>query len=209
MAEKLDRRAFVTILKDMLQLDQERRIDPDTALKHTFVTMNHLVDYAHLNNVRMSFQMMEVCNRKSRGLANAVNHHHHNAFGSSNASGNGFVGGAAGNGGIPGSASSHQVNASGGGHHGQSLHGANSNDATAAAIAAGGRRCQPEHHEQLHAAFQLGRSCGCCCSCHDVQWRLNAVLYSAGDARALCSHSALSFAKHGLGALFGSCSGRR
>ncbi len=48
----------------MLQLDQERRIDPDTALKHTFVTMNHLVDYAHLNNVRMSFQMMEVCNKK-------------------------------------------------------------------------------------------------------------------------------------------------
>ena len=70
IAEKLDRRAFVSILKDMLQLDQERRIDPDTALKHTFVTMNHLVDYAHLNNVRMSFQMMEVCNKKrSAGAA--------------------------------------------------------------------------------------------------------------------------------------------
>ena len=64
IAEKLDRRAFVSILKDMLQLDQERRIDPDSALKHTFVTMNHLVDYGHLNSVRMSFQMMEVCNKK-------------------------------------------------------------------------------------------------------------------------------------------------
>ena len=66
IAEKLDRRAFVSILKDMLQFDQERRIDPDSALKHTFVTMNHLVDYAHLNNVRLSFQMMEVCYKKTR-----------------------------------------------------------------------------------------------------------------------------------------------
>ena len=66
LAEKLDRRAFVSILKDMLQLDQEKRIDPDSALKHTFVTLNHLVDYAHLNSVRLSFQMMEVCYKKSR-----------------------------------------------------------------------------------------------------------------------------------------------
>jgi homeodomain interacting protein kinase len=72
IAEKLDRRAFVSILKDMLQLDQERRIDPDTALKHTFISMGHLVDYAHLNNVRMSFQMMEVCNKKSRLGVGAV-----------------------------------------------------------------------------------------------------------------------------------------
>jgi hypothetical protein len=66
IAEKLDRRAFVGILKEMLQLDQERRIEPDTALKDTFLTMNHLVDYAHLNNVRMSFQMMEVSYKKTR-----------------------------------------------------------------------------------------------------------------------------------------------
>ncbi len=74
IAEKLDRRAFVAILKDMLQLDQEKRIDPDSALKHTFVTLNHLVDYAHLNSVRMSFQMMEVCYKKSR-----LNDQHHAA----------------------------------------------------------------------------------------------------------------------------------
>jgi hypothetical protein len=66
IAEKLDRRAFVGILKEMLQLDQERRIEPDAALKDTFLTMNHLVDYAHLNNVRMSFQMMEVSYKKTR-----------------------------------------------------------------------------------------------------------------------------------------------
>jgi homeodomain interacting protein kinase len=77
IAEKLDRRAFVSILKDMLQLDQERRIDPDTALKHTFVTMSHLVDYAHLNNVRMSFQMMEVCNKKRSAIDRSQHHHHH------------------------------------------------------------------------------------------------------------------------------------
>ena len=79
IAEKLDRRAFVSILKEMLQLDQERRIDPDTALKNQFVTMNHLVDYAHLKNVQMSFQMMEVCQKKqSRGMnMNAAGGQHH------------------------------------------------------------------------------------------------------------------------------------
>jgi homeodomain interacting protein kinase len=74
LAEKLDRRAFVSILKEMLQLDQERRIEPDAALKNTFITMSHLVDYAHLNHVRMSFQMMEVCNKKRPQPAHS--HHH-------------------------------------------------------------------------------------------------------------------------------------
>jgi homeodomain interacting protein kinase len=83
IAEKLDRRAFVSILKEMLQLDQERRIDPDAALKHTFVTMNHLVDYAHLKNVQMSFQMMEVCQKKVTRLpvnnsSNNNNNNHNN-----------------------------------------------------------------------------------------------------------------------------------
>lgn len=64
IAEKLDRREFVSILKEMLQLDQERRIDPDTALKNQFINMRHLDDYVHLNNVRMSYQMMEVCNKQ-------------------------------------------------------------------------------------------------------------------------------------------------
>jgi len=86
IAEKLDRRAFVSILKEMLQLDQERRIDPDAALKHTFVTMSHLVDYAHLKNVQTSFQMMEVCQKKAQvhrmtASAQPVVPSHHNLHG--------------------------------------------------------------------------------------------------------------------------------
>lgn len=44
---------------------QERRITPGEALNHAFVTLAHLVDYAHCNNVKASVQMMEVCRRNS------------------------------------------------------------------------------------------------------------------------------------------------
>ncbi len=47
MAEKVDRREFIDLLKRMLTLDQERRITPGEALNHPFITMAHLVDYAH------------------------------------------------------------------------------------------------------------------------------------------------------------------
>ncbi len=47
MAEKVDRREFIDLLKRMLTLDQERRITPGEALNHPFLTMAHLVDYAH------------------------------------------------------------------------------------------------------------------------------------------------------------------
>nr|CAD7268608.1 unnamed protein product [Timema shepardi] len=43
----------------------ERRITPGEALNHAFVTLAHLVDYAHCNNVKASVQMMEVCRRNS------------------------------------------------------------------------------------------------------------------------------------------------
>lgn len=33
---------------------------PGEALNHAFVTLAHLVDYAHCNNVKASVQMMEV-----------------------------------------------------------------------------------------------------------------------------------------------------
>ena len=39
---------------------QERRITPGEALNHAFVTLSHLVDYAHCSNVKASVQMMEV-----------------------------------------------------------------------------------------------------------------------------------------------------
>ncbi|XP_035212726.1 homeodomain-interacting protein kinase 2-like isoform X2 [Stegodyphus dumicola] len=62
-AEKADRKDFIDLLKRMLTLDQDRRISPLEALNHHFVTLNHLVEYAHCNNVKASVQMMEVCRR--------------------------------------------------------------------------------------------------------------------------------------------------
>ncbi|KAL6441634.1 hypothetical protein ACFW04_003636 [Cataglyphis niger] len=63
LPEKADRREFIDLLKRMLTMDQERRITPGEALNHAFVTLSHLVDYAHCNNVKASVQMMEVCRR--------------------------------------------------------------------------------------------------------------------------------------------------
>ncbi|RWS29518.1 homeodomain-interacting protein kinase 2-like protein, partial [Leptotrombidium deliense] len=62
-AEKADRREFIDLLKRMLTLDQDRRVTPGEALNHNFVTLNHLVEYAHCSNVKNSVQMMEVCRR--------------------------------------------------------------------------------------------------------------------------------------------------
>ena len=47
MAEKVDRKQLVDLLKHMLMLDQERRIKPDEALNHPFQTTTHLLDYVH------------------------------------------------------------------------------------------------------------------------------------------------------------------
>lgn len=63
LGEKADRREFIDLLKRMLTLDQERRITPGEALNHNFVSLNHLLDYAHCSNVKSSVQMMEVCRR--------------------------------------------------------------------------------------------------------------------------------------------------
>ncbi|XP_047998238.1 homeodomain-interacting protein kinase 2 isoform X2 [Leguminivora glycinivorella] len=68
LAEKADRREFIDLLKRMLTMDQERRITPGEALNHAFVTLAHLVDYAHCNNVKASVQMMEVCRRSGSGV---------------------------------------------------------------------------------------------------------------------------------------------
>jgi homeodomain interacting protein kinase len=54
---------------------QERRITPGEALNHAFVTLAHLVDYAHCNNVKASVQMMEVCRRNSYNGNNSNGHH--------------------------------------------------------------------------------------------------------------------------------------
>lgn len=53
---------------------QERRITPGEALNHAFVTLAHLVDYAHCNNVKASVQMMEVC-RRAGDFTTSPTHH--------------------------------------------------------------------------------------------------------------------------------------
>lgn len=63
LAEKVDRREFIDLLKRMLTLDQERRIKPGEALNHHFIRMAHLVDYAHCGIVKQNVQAMEVCRR--------------------------------------------------------------------------------------------------------------------------------------------------
>ncbi|XP_059483910.1 homeodomain-interacting protein kinase 2 isoform X2 [Neocloeon triangulifer] len=72
LAEKADRREFIDLLKRMLTMDQERRTTPGEALNHHFVTLAHLVDYAHCNNVKASVQMMEVCRRN--GFSSSPSH---------------------------------------------------------------------------------------------------------------------------------------
>lgn len=61
---------------------QERRITPGEALNHAFVTLAHLVDYAHCNNVKASVQMMEVCRRNGYvNNSSGSSHHHHSSAG--------------------------------------------------------------------------------------------------------------------------------
>ena len=76
LAEKADRREFIDLLKRMLTMDQERRIVPSEGLYHAFVSLSHLVDYAHCSNVKASLAMMDVCKR---------NHNNNNASSSSSA----------------------------------------------------------------------------------------------------------------------------
>lgn len=72
LAEKADRREFVDLLKRMLTMDQERRVAPGEALNHSFVSLSHLVDYAHCANVRASVQTMEACRRPGTSSAAAA-----------------------------------------------------------------------------------------------------------------------------------------
>ena len=65
LAEKVDRREFIDLLKRMLTMDQERRITPSEALNHPFVTMAYMADYAHCANVKASAHMMEICKRST------------------------------------------------------------------------------------------------------------------------------------------------
>ena len=79
LAEKVDRREFIDLLKRMLTMDQERRITPGEALQHQFVTLSHLVDYAHCSNVKASVQMMEVCRRSHYQPPNTLGQQGHSS----------------------------------------------------------------------------------------------------------------------------------
>ncbi|KAK0136966.1 Homeodomain-interacting protein kinase 3 [Merluccius polli] len=72
LAEKADRREFVSLLKKMLWIDAEKRIAPAEALNHSFVTMQHLPDFPHSNHVKSCFHIMDVC-RTRPGPYDAIN----------------------------------------------------------------------------------------------------------------------------------------
>jgi len=42
-AEYEDRKVFVDLLKQLLDLDGDQRISPSEALQHPFITMSHLI----------------------------------------------------------------------------------------------------------------------------------------------------------------------
>uniref|UniRef100_A0A674AUA1 non-specific serine/threonine protein kinase n=1 Tax=Salmo trutta TaxID=8032 RepID=A0A674AUA1_SALTR len=60
LAEKVDRREFVGLLKRMLWIDAEKRIAPVEALSHSFMSMQHLLDFPHSNHVKSCFHIMDV-----------------------------------------------------------------------------------------------------------------------------------------------------
>nr|XP_004660890.2 homeodomain-interacting protein kinase 3 [Jaculus jaculus]XP_045011766.1 homeodomain-interacting protein kinase 3 [Jaculus jaculus]XP_045011767.1 homeodomain-interacting protein kinase 3 [Jaculus jaculus]XP_045011768.1 homeodomain-interacting protein kinase 3 [Jaculus jaculus] len=61
LAEKADRREFVSLLKKMLLIDADLRITPVETLNHPFVNMKHLLDFPHSSHVKSCFHIMEIC----------------------------------------------------------------------------------------------------------------------------------------------------
>lgn len=71
ICEKIDRADFVDLLKRMLDMDQDRRLTPNDGLKHPFVQMTNIINYASTNYVQQSFQKMEAC-YKHRSSSNRL-----------------------------------------------------------------------------------------------------------------------------------------
>ncbi|XP_058858323.1 homeodomain-interacting protein kinase 3-like isoform X3 [Acipenser ruthenus] len=65
LAEKADRREFVSLLKKMLLIDADKRMTPADSMNHPFVTMHHLLDFPHSNHVNSCFHVMDVCRIRS------------------------------------------------------------------------------------------------------------------------------------------------
>ncbi|XP_015193712.2 homeodomain-interacting protein kinase 3a isoform X1 [Lepisosteus oculatus] len=65
LAEKADRREFVSLLKKMLLIDADKRITPAETMSHPFVNMHHLLDFPHSSHVKSCFHIMDVCRSRS------------------------------------------------------------------------------------------------------------------------------------------------
>ncbi|XP_054998092.1 homeodomain-interacting protein kinase 3 isoform X3 [Sorex araneus] len=74
LAEKADRREFVSLLKKMLLIDADLRITPAETLNHPFVNMKHLLDFPHSNHVKSCFHIMDVC----KSHPNSCDRNNHN-----------------------------------------------------------------------------------------------------------------------------------
>nr|XP_055156887.1 homeodomain-interacting protein kinase 3 isoform X5 [Nyctereutes procyonoides] len=86
LAEKADRREFVSLLKKMLLIDADLRITPAETLNHPFVNMKHLLDFPHSNHVKSCFHIMDIC--KSHPNSCDTNNHNKTSLLRSVASGN-------------------------------------------------------------------------------------------------------------------------
>ncbi|XP_030601127.1 homeodomain-interacting protein kinase 3-like [Archocentrus centrarchus] len=65
-AEMCDLLMFVEMVKEMLQLDPERRITPQQVLDHSFARMNHIGYLYDLSSyVKSCYQHMDICKEKS------------------------------------------------------------------------------------------------------------------------------------------------
>ncbi|XP_023617575.1 homeodomain-interacting protein kinase 3 isoform X5 [Myotis lucifugus] len=78
LAEKADRREFVSLLKKMLLIDADLRITPAETLNHPFVNMKHLLDFPHSNHVKSCFHIMDIC--KSHPNSCDTNNHNKTSF---------------------------------------------------------------------------------------------------------------------------------
>uniref|UniRef100_A0AC35TU69 Protein kinase domain-containing protein n=1 Tax=Rhabditophanes sp. KR3021 TaxID=114890 RepID=A0AC35TU69_9BILA len=65
LMEKTDRMQFLDLLKKLLCLDPDRRIQPFDALQHSFFQITHLLPFLTTKYAHTSIKKMEVCNRNS------------------------------------------------------------------------------------------------------------------------------------------------
>lgn len=61
LAERADRGAFIMLLKRMLAMETgDRRISPEDALNHPFITMKHLDEYRQTGYLQSCMKPMKV-----------------------------------------------------------------------------------------------------------------------------------------------------